>query len=59
MEPLLALNPGEQSRQHGLDFHSGTGTHDGLPLVLEQLRHILAGEERGRDTGEATSPDRH
>lgn len=39
--PLLALNTGEQGRQYSLDFHGGAGAHDRLPLVLEQLRHIL------------------
>lgn len=39
--PLLALNTGEQGRQYSLDLHGGAGAHDRLPLVLEQLRHIL------------------
>lgn len=58
-EPLLALNTGEQGRQHGLDLHGGAGTHDRLPLVLEQLCHVLGGREgKGRDTGESTQQER-
>lgn len=44
-KPLLALDTGEQSGQHGLDLHSGAGAHDRLPLVLEQLCHVLGGRE--------------
>lgn len=39
--PLLALDTGEQGRQHSLDLHGGARAHDRFPLVLEQLRHIL------------------
>ena len=42
-EPLLALDTGEQGGQHSLDLHRGAGSHDRLPLVLEQLRHVLRG----------------
>lgn len=47
--PLLALDTGEQGRQHSLDLHGGAGAHDRLPLVLEQLRHIL-GRRKGAET---------
>ena len=50
---LLALDAGEQGRQHGLDLHCGARAHDGLPLVLQQLRHVLRGWGRGDHTGEA------
>lgn len=44
---LLALDAGEQGRQHCLDLHRGARAHDGLPLVLQQLRHILRGVAGG------------
>lgn len=47
--PLLALDTGEQGRQYSLDLHGGAGAHDRLPLVLEQLRHIL-GWRKGAET---------
>lgn len=46
-EPLLALDAGEQGGQHGLDLHGGAGAHDRLPLVLEQLCHILGAARKG------------
>ena len=46
---LLALDAGEQGGQHSLDLHRGARAHDGLPLVLQQLRHVL----RGAGAGEA------
>lgn len=68
VESLLALDTGEQGGQHGLDLHGGAGAHDGLPLVLEQLRHILwvgrkgAGtlvRPWGRDEAPPQAPTRH
>lgn len=53
---LLALDASEQGRQHGLDLHRGARAHDGLPLVLQQLRHVLRGRGGGRHTGEAVQP---
>lgn len=47
--PLLALDTGEQGRQNSLDLHGGAGAYDRLPLVLEQLRHIL-GWRKGAET---------
>lgn len=52
-EPLLALDAGQQGGQHGLDLHGGAGAHDRLPLVLEQLRHILGAARKVGDRGEA------
>lgn len=46
-EPLLALDTGEQGRQHSLDLHGGASAHDRLPLVLEQLGHILGAARKG------------
>lgn len=50
-EPLLALDTGEQGGQHGLDLHRGARAHDGLPLVLEQLCHVLCGVGEGKEQG--------
>lgn len=49
-KPLLALDTGEQGRQHSLDLHGGAGAHNRLPLVLEQLRHILGVQRKGAGT---------
>lgn len=46
-EPLLALDTGEQGGQHSLDLHGGACAHDRLPLVLEQLGHILGAARKG------------